>query len=164
MKPISFVPQHRLADLLRRPGGVPVEEAIEQAQNRLAAFETRCLSALDEKIELLSASGAEAALALVTEIYSLAASFRHTEIATAARSLCELLGNWRAAKLAGTVQAAEQDVNEAIGVHVDALRALRQPELSGDAVARSAIVEGLKKVTAKAGQTLGQEDVAAFNP
>jgi HPt (histidine-containing phosphotransfer) domain-containing protein len=146
-KPISFVPNHRLASLLRSGGGVTVNEAVSRAGQRLDAVREQCIAALDEKISALAAESSRAHAApqvysLATEIYSLAGTFGLTELAQAASSLCDLLVNASGGQ-------ANPKYLESVRVHIDALRTLRRPELSGDVAGRVAVVQGLRRVASR---------------
>lgn len=150
-KSLSFTPEQRLASLLRRPGGVSIEEAVARANHRVEAVRNHCVSALDEKIDAMGAVALDGAspaqiYALSSEIFSLAATFELEELAQAASSLCDLLAKAQAQP--DMAQSGRAFV-ESVGVHVDALRTLRRPELGGDAAARQAVVDGLRKVALK---------------
>jgi hypothetical protein len=143
---VSFVPQHRLASLLRRAGGVRVDVAVEEAEQRVQALKEDCVGVLDAKIDQLGCMVAEWAsptrlYAASSEIYSLAATFEVTELSQAASSLCDLL-TW-------TQTRSEAELKRAVEVHLNALRTLRRPELSGDAAARISVVEGLRQIALK---------------
>jgi hypothetical protein len=143
---LSFVPQQRLASLLRRGGGVSVDVAVQEAEQRVQALKDSCVGVLDSKIDQLGGMVAECApptrlYAASSEIYSLAATFEVTELSQAASSLCDLL--------TGTQTHSEAELKRAVEVHLDALRTLRRPELSGDTAARIAVVEGLRQIALK---------------
>ncbi len=159
-KPISFHPEKRLALALRRPGGLSVEEAIARAGLRLESVRDKCVAALDEKIKALAAEAPtdeahNRICALATEIFGLAGTFGLIELAQAAQSLCALLASKSdcPAASAGAPNVGEKFA-ASVRVHIDALRTLRRPELAGDAVARAAVVQGLRQV---ASRTAGAE-------
>lgn len=153
-KPITFTPDQRIVSLMRRPGGVSVEEALANANRRLANVRESCIAALDGKIEALArcassdAADLAEAYAFASEIYSLAATFEVKELAAAAESLCDLLVAHKEAP-DGKPEAA-RGMLEALRVHTNALRTLRRPDLAGDAAGRAAVVAGLRQVVAKA--------------
>jgi HPt (histidine-containing phosphotransfer) domain-containing protein len=142
MRPRTFAPTNRVAELLRRPGGVTAAEACARAERRVEAVRESSLAALDEKITALAASGdtpiAEI-YSVATEIYSVAGTFGLKELAEAAQSLCELLNG----------AGRDDKFQDSVRVHVDALRTLRRPELSSDATARAAVVAGLRRVATR---------------
>jgi hypothetical protein len=150
-KAIVFAPSPRIVSLLRRSGGISVQEAISRAERRVEAVRDQCIAALDEKIDEASSCSASASdhahlYSLATEIYALAGAFGLKELAEAASSLCDLLsGEVRAA--AGKVTHGPK-FRESVQVHLDALRTLRRPELSDDAAARAEVVRGLRRVAA----------------
>ncbi len=142
MRPRTFTPTHRIVSLLRRPGGITAVEACARAEKRVEAVRESSLAALDEKIAAL-ASKADAPTAQLysaaTEIYSVAGTFGLKELAEAAQSLCDLL----------SASSRDEKFQESVRVHVDAMRTLRRPELSGDVNARAAVVAGLRRVATR---------------
>lgn len=145
---ISFNPQQRLAALLRRPGGVPLDKAAEQAEQRVQTLRDRCVGVLDAKIEQMARMAADGApparlYAAASEIFSLAATFDLRELSQAASSLCDLLAWTQSHADPGGV------LKKSVVVHLDALRTLRRPELSSDTAARAAVVEGLRQISLK---------------
>jgi hypothetical protein len=151
-KPLSFVPEKRLASILRRPGGLTADQAIAAASRRLESVRDTCLAALDEKIDALAAEpptpeSRGRLYALATEVFGLAGTFGVTELSQAAQSLCLLLANLEES---GDLPAAyDGKLADSMRVHIDALRTLRRPELAGDAAARAAVVQGLRKVASR---------------
>jgi hypothetical protein len=147
---VRFVfPKPRLAQLLKMPGGLPVAEALERAQNNLEDIRPTCLAELQALLELaqarleaIEAGGEEAG---VTELYAIAVRgigggevVQIPAVDAALTSLCDLLDNLRTQ---GRFDKA------AIAVHLQSWRLL----IAGDQppeVAR-AMVEGLRKVSAK---------------
>lgn len=151
-KPLSFIPQQRLTSLLSKGGGITATEAIARASQRLEAIRTQCVDALDAKIDMLAAESAAPAstmiYSLAADIYNLAGTFGLDELAAAAKSLCDLLGN--TSGLQGAPRTHEDArYLESVRVHIDALRTLRRPELSGDVAGRKAVVRGLRQVASR---------------
>lgn len=154
MTAVRFVfPKPRLAQLLKMPGGLPVAEALERAQNNLEDIRPTCMAELQALLELAQArfeamvetdgdAGDEAG---VTELYAIAVRgigggevVKIPAIDAALTSLCDLLDNLR---------TQGQFDRDAIAVHLQAWRLLvggEQPPEVG-----RAMVDGLKKVSAK---------------
>lgn len=65
--------------------------------------------------------------------------FGLTELSEAGRSLCELTSNWAGGGI---------DL-EPVRVHVSAMKSLRRPDVAGAPAVRSAVLIGLRAVTAK---------------
>jgi hypothetical protein len=144
----KFKPDLRLVKLAAEPGGIRISDALRRADERLAVMRDECVAAIDGQIEALasfaqsqSADGLKAAHRTANEVFALAGTFGLKELSAAAHSLREMLGHGKVA--AGSVPWA------GVQVHVDALRNLRHPDIRGDQSARIAIVEGLKKVSAR---------------
>jgi hypothetical protein len=142
-----FRRENRLASLLRKPGGLTVEEALKRAERHLEAVREKSVSALDgmiEEVAQIAASKDADKLTIVkshaNEIFSLAGTFQLKELSEAANSLHELL-------IYGP--QGEATPWSSIGVHVDALRSLRRPEMNGDLSGRMAVVQGLRLVSAR---------------
>lgn len=152
-KVITFKPDQRIVAQLRQAGGITIEQGMKRAERRLESVREQCTAMLDAKIEALAAGAednvdASALYAGASEIFGLAATFRLQELAEAAASLCALLSRG---------EAQNRDLfTQSVAVHLDALRTLRQPRLSGDAAARQAVVAGLRRVAAK-GKGEGQQ-------
>ena len=140
-------PKLRLSQLLRRPGGITVSEALERAETGLAEIADPCRQALD--LALAKAEAAERALgadpgderslralyAAADEMVGLAGPAGQVDVGTAAYSLCELVDR---ALNGGTLKPA------AVRVHLDALTLLRR-DTAGEGV-RRAVLEGLAQV------------------
>ncbi len=138
-----FYPDVRLKQLLAEPGGISVGEAIERANRCVESIRGDCLAAVDRKLSSIMAlshagpgEAGEDIYRLANEIYSEAGVFGLTELSRAAHSLCQLMssvdeGAWP---------------KEAIAVHINAMRALRRPDVAGDDQARSAVLKGLRSV------------------
>lgn len=161
IRPYSFQPENRLANALRKPGGVTLGEALARAERRLETVRDDCVAALDGKIEALAAiaaardaAQAASAYAHASDIFSLSGTFGLKEFSEAAHSLCRLLDTcrekdgWSSAAARG--READSLMWQSVGVHIDALRTLRRPELSRDVAARAAVVEGLRRIAARA--------------
>ncbi len=145
--PRVFHRENRLSKLLRKPGGLTSAEALKRAERHLETVRDKSIAALDGMIEAvaqIAASRDVTKLSIVkdhaNEIFSLAGTFQLKELSEAANSLHELL-------IYGP-QGEETPWNS-IGVHVDALRSLRRPEMSGDLSGRIAVVQGLRLVSAR---------------
>jgi hypothetical protein len=150
MSSVRFVfPKPRLARLLQTPGGLPVAEALERAQQNLEAIKPTCLAELQALLELTEArfeamgeAGGEEAMG---ELYAIAVrGIGGGEVCGvpavdgALTSLCDLLDHLRTT---GRYDRA------AIGVHVNAWRLLLAGEQPLDAA--HTVVEGLRKVSAR---------------
>lgn len=153
----TFHPENRLAKAVEQAGGVTVGEAISRATEQLEAVREECMSALDEKIGSIDALTSSAVFSsrgddirrvydLANEILNEAGVFHLVELSEAGRSLCDLTGGYR--------KDAALDVR-AIRVHVAAMRSLRRPEVHGDAATRTAVLDGLRQVTAKVAAKVG---------
>jgi hypothetical protein len=146
-----FRKENRLAKKLRAPGGITVDEALKRADQRLETVREKSLVALDSKIDAIARVAANRniddavdAAACAGEVFSLAGTFQLHELSQAAGSLHNLL-------LYGP--QGEATPWDAILVHVNALRTLRRPELSGDLAARTAVVQGLRRVSERLKRT-----------
>ena len=142
----KFHPEVRLKQLLQEAGGVTAHTALERAEGNLDAIREQSLSAVDAKIEALSAMARTAQqpgpdiYKLANEIFAEAGAFGLVELSAAAHSLCSLMA---AAESRSAPRAAVQ-------VHVDAMRALRSPGVAGDKAARGAVLAGLRGLAARA--------------
>lgn len=138
----SYRPEIRLQHLMNRPNGLLIEQALARAANNVEKLRDQCTAAVDAKIEEIAALGmadavdAGAIYALADEVYTLAATFKMGETSQAAYSLCALLSSEEGAKN-----------RAAIRVHVDALRALRNPAIAADIAATGEVLQGLKNVS-----------------
>lgn len=142
----KFEPDAKLKKMLDQPGGVTAEQALARAKQGLESIREDCLGATDEKIASLHAlaGGAEAGRGekmyrLSNEVFAEAGGFGLGELSAVAHSLCSLLA---AHEGAPPPRAAAM-------VHVEAMRALRRPELAGDKAARMAVLQGLRGVVQK---------------
>lgn len=145
-------PRNRLGQLVARPGGITVSEALERAEAGLSEMAEPWAEALDEAIAKLGvacaalrerprdASALTAAYALADEIVGLAGPAKLEAVGRAAYSLCDLLDR------AQSGGAAPVDLR-AVQVHLQALALLRRPasETGGES-GRSAILDGLAQL------------------
>jgi hypothetical protein len=150
MTAVRFVfPKPRLAELLRTPGGLPVAEAVERAQQNLEAIKPTCVAELTALLELCEAGFASQGEAFdeaaVKGLYSLAVKgigagevCGAPAVDMALTSFCDLLDSLR---------TLERYDREAVGVHVRAWRLLMSAGLP-DAGARQ-ILDGLLKVSGR---------------
>lgn len=142
----KFEPEVRLKKILNEPGGVTAEQAIQRAKAGLESIRADCLDATDKKIALLVELAAsdepgsgETMYRAANEVFAEAGAFGLGELSAVAHSLCGLI-------------AANDGVKPpraAVMVHVEAMRALRKPELAGDKAARMAVLQGLRGVVSK---------------
>ncbi|HYD88814.1 MAG TPA: hypothetical protein VEA80_15170 [Vitreimonas sp.] len=144
----SYRPEVRLQQMLARPGGLSIEQALANAQQGVETLRSQCTAAVDAtiaKICALTTEGAEknakTIYALADEVFALAGTFDMTDVSKAAYSLCALLASEEGAKKGA-----------AIRVHVEALKALRNPLVAADANARTKVLEGLVNVSKRYGK------------
>lgn len=141
----TFRPDVRLPKLLNQPGGLTAEQALARANEGLESIRESCLEATDAKIAALQdlAAASEASgdriYRLSNEVFAEAGAFGLSELSAVAHSLCSLLA----------VNGAAPPPRAAVNVHVSVMRALRRPELEGDAQARAAVLQGLRGVVQK---------------
>ena len=148
MSNVRFVfPKHRLAEVLRQPGGLPVSEALERAHANLELIKPSCRAELMELLEMAEACFAKLDQtyddAGLVELYSLAV--RGIGAGTVCgtpgvdeglTSLCDLIDHLR------THQTYDRN---AIGVNVRAWRLLTTPNLPAEGAA--SVLDGLRKVS-----------------
>jgi hypothetical protein len=142
------VPLQRLAALLRKPGGLPVAEALEGAQANLAVLKPQCMGELHDLLE-----AAEKVFARVkaydeeglTDLYECAVRgiglgdiCGAGSVDVALYSLCDLLDH---------LKEARRYDSEPVGVHLRAWRLLISTELPPEGA--QAVLAGLNKVSAK---------------
>ncbi len=142
----KFEPEVRLKKLLDQPGGVTAEQAIARAKEGLESIREDCLGATDQKIAALQALGAagepgygEKMYRLSNEVFAEAGAFGLGELSAVAHSLCSLLA----------ANEGRAPPRAPVLVHVEAMRALRRPELAGDKQARMAVLQGLRGLVTK---------------
>lgn len=142
----KFFPDTRLRRMLNAPGGIRVSQALQQAQQEIAAIRDQYLPALDAKIDAIGTcaeSGEEDQIRrcykLANEIFAEAGAFGLNDLSAVCYNLCDLLNQ-------ETRAAVSQNI---IKVHVDAMRALRTPQ-GEQAELRAAILDGLHRMRAQA--------------
>jgi hypothetical protein len=150
MSEAIFIPwQNRLGEVMRKPGGRRIADAVDQATKNLEEIREPCLETLDAQLDqldrLCAEGGAQPADKLKHEIYvtsndvhAVAGVFGLTGLSEAAFSLCELVDNFR---------SLERWNQAAVTVHLSAFRLLRNPDAEAD---RSSVVEGLRRLTEQA--------------
>jgi len=142
--------ENRLAKAVSTSGGVTIGEALQRAKLGVEQVRDEVMVALDAKIAEIDTvtmpanfDGTAATMArvymLANEVLNEAGAFDLSELSEAGRSLCELTANWRDGGI---------DV-QPVRVHVIAMKSLRRPDIAGDSSLRTAVVEGLRAVTAK---------------
>jgi hypothetical protein len=145
------VPKHRLAQQLKTPGGLPVADAIANAQANLAELKPMCIGELHQLLEAAEKRFASLPQAFdeagVKELYETAVRgiglgdvCGAGSVDVALHSLCDLLDHLR------TNQHYDA---EAVGVHLRAWRLLMSTELPPEGA--QAVLAGLNKVSAKYG-------------
>lgn len=131
----------RLAKLIKAPGGLYVPEALKRGAAAMEEAREACLSEVDEALATMDAMAAtpgfdaEAMYAQSARLISFCGAFADDSLATAARSLCELLDR------AG--EAGRRD-DRGVQVHLASLRLLHRTE--ADEATRKAILQGLAQV------------------
>ena len=150
MSNVRFVfPKHRLAEILRTPGGLPVAEALERCQANLETLQPACTAELLALLELAEATyerlGPTFDDAGMQELYGLAVRgigagtvCGAPALDEALTSLCDLLDHLR---------THETYDRNAIGVNVRAWRLLMTKNLPE--AGSEAILQGLRKVSAR---------------
>jgi hypothetical protein len=144
-----FIPwENKLATIMRQPGGVRVEEAMERAVKNLEMAKPICLEDMDRQLAELEQICGEAGrhpddeikhriYDVSNDVVAVAGTFGLSELGQAAFCLCEPVDRLRAIGLWN--QAA-------VEVHLSACRLLRHAE---DGLDRSSVIEGLKKLSMK---------------
>lgn len=150
MTTVRFVfPKPRLAQLLKTPGGVPVAEALERAQQNLEELKPTCIAELQALLELAQARLDEMGEGFddagMAELYAIAVRgigggevCERPSVDVALTSLCDLLDRLR------TKSAYDRP---AIAVHVQSWRLLMGDGATG--AGAEAVIEGLRKVSAR---------------
>ncbi|MBP8246358.1 MAG: hypothetical protein KAX56_05785 [Phenylobacterium sp.] len=137
----KFMVTPRLAKLIKAPGGLYVPEALKRGAAAMEEARESCLSEIDEALATMDALAAtpgfdaEAMYAQSAGLISFCGAFADDSLATAARSLCELLDR------AG--EAGRRD-DRGVQVHLASLRLLHRTE--ADEATRKAILKGLAQV------------------
>ena len=131
----------RLAQLIKIPGGLYVPEALKRGDAAMEESRETCLSEVDEALATMDALAAtpgfdpEAMYAQSSRLISFCGAFADASLATAARSLCELLDR------AG--EAGRRD-DRGVQVHLASLRLLHRTD--ADEATRKVILKGLAQV------------------
>jgi hypothetical protein len=148
MSSVRFVfPKHRLAELLREPGGLAVAEALDRAQANLETLKPTCRAELMALLELAEVAygrlGQSFDDAGMAELYTLAAHGIGAGAVCGApavdeglSSLCDLVDHLRTRRVYD---------REAIGVNIRAWRLLMTPGLPAEGIAP--VLDGLRKVS-----------------
>lgn len=144
-----FRPENRLKAKLAAPGGKLVSDALAHAESRLDSISGPVLAAIDQKIlaiEALTLAGArgeapdapEQIYATSNEIFAEAGAFGRKALSEAAHSLCTLLS-----------RSSESVPWPSVTVHVQTMRILRQQHVESSDTMCQAVLEGLRKVSAR---------------
>ena len=141
-----FKPELRLAKLVNEPGGRTLTAAIAEAERRVESVREEATVEIDASIARMAEalrSGAwlekDTLYPLADWIFGMAGTLKLTELSQAAYSLCALLSR-------PAIPPTEREID----LHISTLRALRRPELAGDAAARKNVLDGLRKLAAPA--------------
>ncbi|HEY8615243.1 hypothetical protein [Phenylobacterium sp.] len=149
MSAVRFVfPKPRLGKLLKLPGGLPVAEAVARAKVNLETIRPTCIAELETLLDLTEARLQDMGEAYddagLADLYGIAVrGIGGGEVSgvpavdAALTSLCDLLDHLRTAR---------RYDRSAIAVHVQAWRVLMG---MGDQPGASAVVDGLKQVSAR---------------
>ena len=146
----EFRPRNRIAEMINQPGGILIADALQRAHGNVESLHADMAAAIDAALVRLQAMSGDLPTApsaevlgelyeIGNEIVGFAVTLQLRDMGRAAYSLCELLERSRVRQ---TWSA------DALAVHVEALRLLREP--NGDAATRRAILEGLDRVLAVA--------------
>ena len=142
------VPKHRLDQQLKKPGGVPVAEAIEAAQANLSQLKPQCIGELHTLLVAAETVFAKLGSAYdddgVSQLYDSAVRgiglgdvCGAGSVDVALHSLCDLLDH---------LKTHQRYDAEAVGVHLRAWRLLISTELPPQGA--QAVLAGLNKVSA----------------
>lgn len=130
-----------LSKLIKAPGGMYVPEALKRGDAAIEASRETCLTEVDQALEAMEALVAtpgfdpEAVYEQSARLIAFCGVFADDSLATAARSLCELLDR--------SGEAGRRD-DRGVQVHLSSLRLLHRTE--ADAATREAILAGLAQV------------------
>lgn len=134
--------KHRLAEVMKAPGGISVEEALARVEAGLKALSEPAHEAIAGKVAELESIAAAPdggagrvaeAYALAGEIVNVAGSLDMPQLFAAAYSLCDVLDHFRVGPFS----------RQAFEVHV---RALHLILTHGEGPAMKGVVDGLKAV------------------
>lgn len=150
-KAAFYEPETRLKSMVNRSDGMRVSEAVKKAEANVQSYKATGVASMDEKIQQLveicdrmRAGVTEAderkVYLLSNDIFDAAGMFGEPELSEAAYSLCEMIGN-RADRVPLSW--------DAVNVHISSMRLLRQSAGDTDAAGRQAVLQGLRKVTAR---------------
>lgn len=142
-------PVNRLSQLIRKPGGITVSQALEDAQKNLDNIQGSMMGVLDQKLAEVQAivvrcrtaptpADLKRLYALGDDILELAGPAGMGELGQAAFSLCELIDRFVSFRKYSWA---------ALQVHLDGLTALRAAEGRIDAHTNQ-VLDGLKLVAA----------------
>lgn len=145
------IPKLNLTQLLKKPGGVPVAEAVAAAQANLAGLKPQCMAELHTLLEaaekVFGGLGATYDDAGVSSLYQTAVRgiglgdvCGAGSVDVALTSLCDLLDH---------LKTNERYDAEAVGVHLRAWRLLISTEIPPEGA--QAVLAGLNRVSAKYG-------------
>jgi hypothetical protein len=142
------IPKLNLTQLLKKPGGVPVAEAVAAAQANLASLKPQCMTELHALLEAAEkVFGATYDDAGVASLYQTAVRgiglgdvCGAGSVDVALTSLCDLLDH---------LKTNERYDAEAVGVHLRAWRLLISTEIPPEGA--QAVLAGLNRVSAKYG-------------
>jgi len=127
--------------LIQAPGGMYVPEALKRGDAAIEASRRTCLTGVDQALEAMEALVAtpgfdpEAVYTQSARLITFCGVFADDSLATAARSLCELLDR--------SGEAGRRD-DRGVQVHLSSLRLLHRTQ--ADAKTREAILAGLAQV------------------
>jgi hypothetical protein len=141
----------KLKTMVNRPDGIRVSDAVKKAEANVQSYKATGVASMDEKIAQLveicerMRSGVTEAderkvYLLSNDIFDAAGMFGEPELSEAAYSLCEMIGN-RADRVPLSW--------DAVNVHISTMRLLRQSASDADPAGRHAVLQGLRKVTAR---------------
>jgi hypothetical protein len=150
-KIVYHKPDVRIRKMVNRSEGVRINDAVKRAEQNIQNYKATGVANMDEKIEQLveicarmrvesTAADERKVYLLSNDIFDAAGMFGEPELSEAAYSLCELIGN----------RSETHPLSwEAVNVHISSMRLLRQSSSASDSATRQAVLEGLRKVTAR---------------
>ncbi len=145
-------PVNRLGELIRKPGGILVADALHAAQQNLKSVEAECLLAMDEKLAEIAALVSQCRsdptdedlhtlYGLGNDVLEVAGVFELNPLSEAAFSLCDLIDRFK---------THQRFSYPALVVHLQALQALRA--MSGPPDPSTAVmIDGLRRVVGTIG-------------
>lgn len=150
MSAVRFLfPKRRLSQLLKTPGGLPVAEALRNAQANLSTLGAACIAEIAGVVQAAEAlmarcppthddAFADELYGIVSPPIGIASVCGLGGIDVALHSLCDLVDHLKA--------NTRWDV-EALQVHVQALKLLLHTESLQDAKQTDAVLSGLRRVS-----------------